>query len=407
MTKPTWARSAPGLVWKIRRNGYEARWQCRTDLIERGFNIKSQQLWTGDAEPTAQEWAYIETTCNELQQEMLVFGRGGLPTESNFDGTLESLMQAYRSDPDSTYKTIRYKTRLHYDDTMRLIAEQYGHEPLSELNARILKRWHESWAAGGKIASGHIKIAMVRTLVNFGATFLEDENCQRLAGLLSNMKFKMGAPRVHRLTSDQVIALRKAAHELRRPSIALAQAFQFECMFRQMDCIGCWVPVAEPGISDVIHKGWKWLRGIRWEEIDQNLTLSHVTSKKEKKLTINLNNAPMVLEELAMFEDRPTNGPIILSEFDCLPWETPEYRRWWRICADRAGIPKEVKSMDTRSGAISEATDAGAELEHVRHAATHSNINMTTRYSRGSDEKIEKVQRMRLMHRNKSGTKDE
>jgi len=61
--------------------------------------------------------------------------------------------------------------------------------------------------------------------------------------------------------------------------------------------------------------------------------------------------------------------------------------------------------MDSRAGAISEATDAGADLEHVRHAATHSDIAMTQRYSRGSVEKVENVQRLRTKHRNKGETK--
>jgi len=46
MTKPVKVRSAPGLVWKKRRNGHEARWQARTDMVAKGFQIKSMKLWT-------------------------------------------------------------------------------------------------------------------------------------------------------------------------------------------------------------------------------------------------------------------------------------------------------------------------------------------------------------------------
>jgi hypothetical protein len=126
----------------------------------------------------------------------------------------------------------------------------------------------------------------------------------------------------------------------------------------------------------------------------------------------------MVMEELALLSpvpgisytmvDRemlPGDGPVIMSEFDKLPWTGPEFRRWWRLVADACGIPKSVRNMDSRAGAISEATDAGADLEHVRHAATHSDIAMTQRYSRGSVEKVENVQRLRTKHRNKGETK--
>jgi hypothetical protein len=60
---------------------------------------------------------------------------------------------------------------------------------------------------------------------------------------------------------------------------------------------------------------------------------------------------------------------------------------------------------DGRAGAISEATAAGAELEHVKHAATHSNICTTQRYSRQGEEKIANVQQLRVEGRkNKTRT---
>jgi hypothetical protein len=84
-----------------------------------------------------------------------------------------------------------------------------------------------------------------------------------------------------------------------------------------------------------------------------------------------------------------------------LPWRNPEYRRLWRKLANDCGVPKSVRNMDSRAGAISEATDAGAELEHVRHAATHSDIAMTQRYSRGSQDKVAKVMKLRAEQRGK------
>ncbi len=74
------------------------------------------------------------------------------------------------------------------------------------------------------------------------------------------------------------------------------------------------------------------------------------------------------------------------------------------VVAELAGIPRTVRNMDSRAGAISEATDAGADLEHVRHAATQSDIAMTQRYSRGSVEKVAGVMAQRTAHRNKPKT---
>lgn len=406
MTKPVRVRSAPGLVWRQRGKSWEARWQARTDLVKRGFEPKSVRLWAGAGEPTKEELDVIADRCNELQQEMLVWSRGGLPEVGPFDGTLRSLMRSYKTDPDSQYRKIRYNSRVHYDALMSLIETEHGDKLLSDLKGRTFSRLHEDWTKDGKIAIAHAKIGMLRTLFSFGATLLEDADCERLSGVLSKMRFAMPKPRTERLTAAQAIAIRSKARELGRPSIALAQAFQFECMLRQKDIIGEWVPIGEPGISDVQHEGWKWLRGVRWEEIDQNMTLRHLTSKRQKMIEINLKNAPMVLEELAIsaIYDLPANGPIIVSEFDGLPWTAPEFRRWWRIVAEAAGVPKTVRNMDSRAGAISEADDAGAELDDIREHATHSNVSMTRRYNRHHEKKIERVQKLRVSNRNNSGT---
>lgn len=410
-------KNAPGLHWKKRDGYFEARWQCRDDLVKRpdfkNFAIKSVKLWTGDGDPTLEEWDFIADTCNQLQQEMLVWANGGLPRDVMFDGTIAGLILCYRNDPDSNYKKkgkLRYASRTHYDVMMGMLEREIGHEAVAGIKGRTLSRWYDDWAAGGKVSTAHTKIKMLRILFGFGTALLEDPDCIRLKGVLREMKFAMSKPRSQLLTADQAIAIRAKAWEMGRPSIALAQAFQFELMLRQKDVIGEYVPLSEPGVSDVFYVDeengvrMKWLRGIRWEEIDESLTLTHVTSKRNKEIKVSLRNAPMVMEELGRLKDRPAKGPIIVSEFDGLPWEAIEFRRWWRKVADACRIDKKIRNMDSRAGAISEAIAAGASLEHVRHGATHSDIAMTQRYDRDAEEAIAIVQRLRSERRNKSGT---
>jgi hypothetical protein len=113
----------------------------------------------------------------------------------------------------------------------------------------------------------------------------------------------------------------------------------------------------------------------------------------------------MVVEELCdLPQPLPLSGPIVISEETGRPYLDGPYRRTWRKLARIAGIPDEVFNMDSRAGGISEATNAGADLEHVRHAATHSNIATTQGYSRSSQEKVAEVQRRRIAHRNKTST---
>jgi hypothetical protein len=326
---------------------------------------------------------------------------------------MRGLIDAYRTDADSPYQKLRYNSRKHYDTLCNRLIKDLGSERIDTLNARRFLRLYEQWANGKKFTAAHHYMTMVRIVMNFGSTFLERDECSKMAGILHNMKFQTGKPREERITAEQVNAIRNKAHDVGRGSIALGQAFQFECILRQKDVIGEWVPISEPGVSEIHAGNNKWIRGLRWEEIDENLTLRHVTSKRQKMLEVPLSKAQMVMEEFDRqfphFKTRgraalPASGPVIISEYNQLPWEAEEWRRQWRPIADAVGVPKSVRNMDSRAGGITEATDAGAELEHVRHAATHGNINMTQRYSRGATEKIAGVMDRRAAHRaNKPG----
>lgn len=400
---PPKVENAPGLAWRPCKAGWEARWRARGDLIRKGFSPKTARLWKG-TEPSDAERAWIIDRCNFMQSEMLVWGRGGTPTIGPFDGTLKSLVACYQTDPDSRYKKLRFRTRQSYDALTGRIEKAHGSELVREIKARMLLRWHEDWQGDGKTAMAHAMVGMLRSLFSFGATILEDTDCLKAKALMHEMRFQQAAPRVERMTADQAIAVRKMAHEMGLHSLAFAQALQFELMLRQKDVIGEWVPVGEPGTSDVTRGAEKWLRGLRWSEIDQNMILRHTTSKKQKDIEVNLRLAPMVIDELKLFERKPTVGPMVIYEETGQPYDSHQFRRMWRKVARAAGVPDCVRNMDSRAGAITEATDAGADLEHVRHAATHGDIAMTQRYSRGRADKVANVMQLRAKHRDKSGT---
>jgi hypothetical protein len=411
---PPKIENAPGLTWRPRKNGWEARWQCRTDLAQRGYAIKSVGIWVGAEPPTDLETMTIQDRCNSLQAEMLVWGRDGLPQVSEFKGTVKSLIDCYQTDRDSPFRKLRYETRRFYRQLCKRIEADFGETLVADIKARQILHWHAGIKDEGKIAMAHALVGMFRTLCSFGSTFLEDDGCAKLSGVLSNMRFEMPKPRNERLTAEQAVLIRAQAHKAGWHSIAFAQALQFELFLRQKDVIGEWVPISENApITDVLDGNNKWLRGIRWEEIDGTLRLTHITSKRQKLVDPDLKLAPMVMEELALIygqgftrADLPASGPIIINEKNGRPWLANEFRRWWRKIAKDAGVPVTVRNMDSRAGAISESTDAGADLEHVRHAATHSDIGMTQRYSRGSQDKVAGVMEKRVAHRNKTGTKE-
>jgi hypothetical protein len=346
-------------------------------------------------------------TCTTIDTPVTQAGSPAVPTGQ----TLGGLIDAYQTDPVSSFHKLRYHVRRNHVGILARIGRQYGSFELRAIKARDLKLWHMEWLGDtNKVSVAHSLISQLRTLCGFGAAMLEEEECERLCLVLHKLKFPQGQPRTEYVTPAQAVALRAQAHRRGWHSIALAQAIQFELMLRQKDVIGEWIPMSEPGLSDVnSRKKGKWFRGLRWEEIDQNMIVRHITSKKQKHIEIDIKQAPMLMDELALYArvsvdaltrgDLPNHGPIVICETSGHPYTAAEFRRKWRIVANMAGIPKAVRNMDSRAGAITEATEAGADIEHVKHAATHSEISQTQRYSRGATDKIAQVQAKRNQYR--------
>jgi hypothetical protein len=280
------------------------------------------------------------------------------------DQSIASLVDRYRADERSPYRKLQYRTRISYDSLIKRIIKDCGNAKLADLKKRNFQDLYEDWTAAGKIAMAHSLATMLRGLINFGAATLEDSECERLAVALHNMEFSMPKRRTERLTANQANEIRAMAHKMGRPSLALAQAFQFELKLGQREVIGEWVPITEQGSPEITHDGMKWIRGLRWEEIDQNWILRHASSTGGKDVIVDLRQKPTVMDELAKRGGaRPPTGPVIVSEHNNLPYTGSEFRRQWRKVATAAGVPANVFNMDSqkRSDARKEAGNGFAE----------------------------------------------
>lgn len=420
--------NAPGLKWRKIKAGWQASWRARSDLVKRGYAFKGLILWeSSKAEPDPDEFMKLDIArrCEDLQADMLLWGRGEGIVEAVYDATWAGLIRCYRTDPDSSYHKNRFATRQYYDKLCGRIEEDCGADRIEDTDARKLLRLHEGWIKPDengriKIAMGHAMVGMMRTITTFGSTLLKCPACRLIRSDLRDMRVKAGKAREEALSAEQATAIRKHAHTMVKPyrhSIALAQAFQFDGTLRQKDVLGEWVPLTEPGpLSDTISGNEKWIRGLRAEEIDDNFILRHITSKRQKLLTLDLKLCPMIMEELRQMAGLgplaklerghiPTAGPLIINEQTGLPWSPHTFRAAWRKVARACGVPDSVRSMDSRAGAITEALAAGAPLDAVRKGATHSNSSMTQRYSRGDADAVVEVLQHRAAHRNKSGNK--
>lgn len=189
------------------------------------------------------------------------------------------------------------------------------------------------------------------------------------------------------------------------PSIALAQAIQFDLRCRQKDVIGEWVPVKEAGISTYPpYAGRKWLYGMRWEEISSRLRLQHPASKTGKMIDRTLSLYPMIMAELDQIPVEKRKGPLVICDLSWRPWKSNHFRAKWRECADAAGVPKTVYNMDSRAGGISETVAATGSLEMARQEAQHTKLEQTAAYSRLNQQAIERTAAAVLEFRNKNST---
>ncbi|MEH2623880.1 hypothetical protein V1292_001935 [Bradyrhizobium sp. AZCC 1719] len=275
---------------------------------------------------------------------------------------LSRLIQQYKDDSASPYADLSFAVRTRRARLLTRIVREHGNVALPTIRVRALVSWHREWQGDDKVAIAHALISRLRDVFRFGAIFLEDAECARLLAALREMRFEKPKPRLTTMLADHAIAIRKSAHERGWPYLALAQSLQFDLRLNAKQVIGEWVPMSEPGDSDVVmqhpreKQKKKWIRGLRWEDIDQDLVLHRTGSSGQRQREVNLKSMPMVLQELATLvrvspaaitrADLPKTGPVILCEINAWPYTSAEYRRKWRKVANQAGLPKHIQNSD-------------------------------------------------------------
>ncbi len=373
-------------------------WLARQDIAKKGFKPSTRQILVLEQPPTEAQETAIRTACVKFQEEMYEFGH---ERPRVFDGTLRALVSAYQTDPDSPYRGLEYHGRREFDTHAKHLVLEHGHLRLAEMTARDFKRIYElaRWPAGkdespGKVSLAHKRIGMVRRMVSFGMAFEIDPACSRLRPILTELRFENGKARTESMTLRQCEDIIAAAHQLELPSIALAQAIQFDFRIRQRDVIGVWLPETEPGISTIpARRGQKWLRGMRHEEISSTMLLSHPISKSRrhgKMLERDLTLYPMVMAEYERIPLERRAGPLVICELTGRPWKSSNFRQRWRAAAKLAGVPKALWNMDSRAGGITETIEAtDGNLEAARKEAKHSKLEQTARYSRRERQSVD------------------
>lgn len=295
-------------------------------------------------------------------------------TESaiTLDGTVAGLVHAYWKHPGSPYHNLRAKVKVNYDGILKRLMADIGASRIADFDRDKIQKLYEGWAASGKIALAYALIGRLRIVLSFGMNVLDDFASTRLYSIMHTMTFPLPKKRVQRLTRNHVAAIREAAHQIGWHSIALAQVLQYELGLKQLEVIGEWVPLSSSEESDVVIGDQKWVRGLRWEQISSDGILQGTTTSlasPTKEFAIDLKEYPNIMEELEWVGRLPKNGPVIVAEFKGMstnnPYSESEYRRKWRIVADKAGLPKGIRNADSFKGEEPPKLDAAPAMERV------------------------------------------
>ena len=396
--------NTPGLKRRRNKDGTQRLiWVARADLVKAGYQPKTVTLhYRPDDE------LLISQACLRLQAEMLQWSsqrdRGIRP----FDGTIASLIHHYQRDEFSSYQEIKYNTKKLYDDVLENIENAFGRRSLAHLTGDDFKRWYRAARRpkkeGGeeRITKACRLITQLRALLSYGVEKQLPE-CKRLRDILSAQRYEQPKPREEFMTAEQASAFIDAAIGAGRLSLALGTALQFETALRQKDVIGEWEPIPRgEAPSGIVLNGNRWVNGLTWAQVTAHSPMTKKTTKNGRDAVHDLTCYPMVTQVLALVPAEARVGPLIIDEAAGRPYARHAYAREWRLIANAAGIPTTIRNMDARSGALTEADDAGAEPKDVQTFATHTQAKTTERYIRGSKgalNRTRKVAGLRVAHR--------
>lgn len=383
---------APGLHWKLRDGRRIPRWEARRSAVKSGYRPAVIQL---DISP--EDFEAIKLRCRAEQARMEAWLAAEIRKPPVYVGTIESLIELYATDAESPYRDLKYSTQLSYEDDLKILRRTVGKKRIDKLSGQDFRRWFNNYkmprAVGQseRLRRAHGIMTMLRILITYGAS-IGLPCCKELKDVLSDMRFKQPRAREQFISYQQAVTFIAKAHEMGFPEMALGQALQFEGTLRQIDITGEWAPDPE------IPSRKRWTTGLVWQDV-RDYVLSKRTSKTGQNAAIDFKEYPLALAELAKVPAERRVGPVILDSKTGQPFRGAQYSRRWRLIANAANIPQNIWNRDSRAGGITEGSDAGADLEHLRHHASHSAVATTARYDRKTLTKTRRVARLRVAYR--------
>lgn len=375
---------APGLVWRTRGDSPPAAyWVARPGFVKLGYRPKTVRLHYSAGDPQ------LPARCHVLQAEMLRWAadnRAG--PHALYDGTFASLVRFYETHPDSPYHELEPETRATYSKTMARLMIHKGARRVDAVDASDVRRWYKELCESHSKGWAYYVIGVLKSVLSFGATKRIHE-CRLLREELRSAKFSPGKKRKEFLTYEQVDAFRRAAPATDHEWMAFCLTLQFEFGIRRRDVIGQWV-IDDAGEAAIRRGRRVWRDGLTWGHIDASGILRKTISKTRKTSGVEAVHAPSDYPDLVAYlsavPPERRVGPLVLYPRTGLPPTEAQCRRAFRIVARQIGIPDNVKNMDARAGANTEAFKAGVTADERMALLTHTERETNDGYVRDFTE---------------------
>jgi len=378
---------APGLVWGG-RDSKHAYWVAQRRYVKAGYKVKRVPLGRGDK--TAPVDLAMAAQCRDLTREMLRwYENAGNAAVSA--GTWKWLIARYKTDEFSRYQDVKANTRRGYDQWLALVESVLGHIQIADTNYPVLAMIQKGKAKKGR-SDHHIHywFNTLRRVARHGI-LIEAKGAATVSEILSTMRIPSPAARSIAPTRAQIEAIVAASDTAGLRTFSLGVLIQYWFGLRAVDVRG--------QILDGM-----WADGLTWEMFSGDLSsFTKVISKTRRSLpepyTFDLTLTPNIRQRLIdIAEDLESrSGPITISNKTGNPFTPDGWSQAWARCRTAAGVPKEIWLMDTRAGALTDASQmTGVTQVMLRNAGQHKDAATTGRYLRDRSRDANKVVKLRM-----------
>jgi predicted RNase H-like HicB family nuclease len=402
---------APGLKMIRRELTTNVYWACdEADEFKAYFPRTVRihvDLTVTEPEEVASVISTVEEVCQREQQAMLAWVDAGTPDHERlaprYDGTLGSLIEIYRSDPESGFQRLKENTQESYEDWLQIVENTIGKRRLDRIRPKWFRSCYDQWIkpelpnGAPRVRRAYGCIQILRAIFNYGIE-ADVPHAKRLRDGMETLRFAKNPPREEAMTNAYSTALVETCLKQNAWRMALCQAIPWDTSLRQRDVIGQWrdeAPgyVIKPG---EIKKGSRVWSGLTLDRIDVGRELVIRTSKTGQPVVHRISNCPLIMKCIPHIDRTNPLAPVALSSRG-LPWNDHRaFGKAWRKYAALAGIPETVWNMDNRAGGLSEGAEGGASDDDLAAIAGHAGKNTTRRiYKRKVAQASERVQRSR------------